>query len=144
MVSITVTDTANNTTSCATLVTVVDTVPPVIQSVMANPSVLWPPNHKMIPIKVTVNATDACGPVTWKIVGVASNEPVNDRGDGNTSPDWQITGDQGLKLRAERSGRGDGRVYTITVQARDAAGNLSATKTVKVTVPHSQGKAKGK
>ncbi len=144
VVSVTVTDSANNTTSCATLVTVVDTVPPVIQSVTADPSVLWPPNHKMVAIKVTVNATDACGPVTWKIIGVTSNEAVNGKGDGNTSPDWQIVGDHGLKLRAERSGRNDGRVYTITVQATDAAGNLSATKTVKVTVPKSQGKAKGR
>jgi hypothetical protein len=144
VVSVTVTDTANNTTSCATLVTVVDTVPPVVQSVTTDRSALWPPNHKMIPIKLTANVTDACGPVTWKIVGVTSNEPVNDKGDGNTSPDWQIIRDQGLKLRAERSGRGDGRVYTITVQASDAAGNLSATKTVEVTVPKSQGKSKGK
>jgi hypothetical protein len=40
-----------------------------------------------------------------------------------------------LKVRAERSGSGDGRVYTITVESRDEFGNAS-TKTVTVTVSH--------
>ncbi len=144
VISVTVTDTANNTASCATLVTVVDTVPPVIVSVSATPNCLWPPNHFMIPIKLCVKATDACGPVSWKILGVTSNEAVNGKGDGNTCPDWQIVNDHCLKLRSERSGKGSGRVYTITVQASDEAGNLSDTKTVTVTVPKSQGKGKGK
>jgi hypothetical protein len=39
-----------------------------------------------------------------------------------------------LTLRAECSNRGTGRVYTITVESRDAAGNAS-TRTVTVTVP---------
>jgi hypothetical protein len=76
---------------------------------------------------------------TWKIVGVASNEPVNGLGDGDTAPDWLITGDHSLKVRAERSGKGSGRVYTITIQATDASGN-AATATVAVTVPHDQKK----
>jgi hypothetical protein len=44
-----------------------------------------------------------------------------------------------MSLRAERSGTGSGRVYTITVQCTDAAGN-STTKTVTVTVAHDQAK----
>jgi hypothetical protein len=39
-----------------------------------------------------------------------------------------------LDLRAESSGMGNGRTYTITVEARDAAGNAS-TRTVTVFVP---------
>jgi len=42
-------------------------------------------------------------------------------------------------LRAERSGNGMGRVYSITLQAQDATGNLSAPTTVVVTVPKNQG-----
>ena len=67
---------------------------------------------------------------------VTSNEPVNGKGDGNTGSDWSITGDHTVKLRAERAGPGNGRIYTITVEATDDAGNTS-TKTTKVRVPHS-------
>jgi len=41
-------------------------------------------------------------------------------------------------LRAERAGTGDGRVYTITYRAIDAAGN-SAEASCVVTVPHDVG-----
>ena len=57
--------------------------------------------------------------------------------------DWKINGDHKVKLRAERSGQGSGRIYTITVQASDEAGNLSDPKTITVTVPHDQGKGNG-
>ncbi|MDB6125394.1 MAG: domain containing protein [Pedosphaera sp.] len=59
---------------------------------------------------------------------------------GHTAPDWVITSDHCVQLRAERSGKGSGRVYTITVQATDCSGNISAPKILTVTVPHSQNK----
>jgi hypothetical protein len=140
--AVTVTDAANNTASCSTKVTIADTTPPVITSATANPNVLWPPNHRMQPITLRVQVSDACSATTWKITRVTSNEPVNGLGDGDTAPDWQITGDHGLKLRAERSGRGNGRQYTVTLQATDASGNVSATKNVIIRVPKSQGNGK--
>jgi hypothetical protein len=86
-----------------------------------------------------VSASDICSPtVTCKITSVTSNEPVNAPGSGNTTPDWQITGDRSVNLRAERSGGGNGRIYRLTVQCTDASGN-HATKTVIVSVPHDQG-----
>jgi hypothetical protein len=42
-----------------------------------------------------------------------------------------------VRLRAERSGRGTGRVYTIVITATDEAGN-SSSKQVHVTVPHNR------
>jgi hypothetical protein len=59
-----------------------------------------------------------------------------------TDFDWHITGPLTVDLRAERSGTGSGRVYTITVQCTDKNGNF-ARSAVKVTVPKSQGE-KGK
>jgi hypothetical protein len=139
-VSVLVTDNANNTAACSTLVTVVDTTPPVVTSLTATPNVLWPPNHRMVNIALRVQATDSCSSATtWKITRVTSNEATNGLGDGDTAPDWQIIGDQGLKLRAERSGRGNGRVYTIAVRATDQSGNMSEPKTVTVRVPKNQG-----
>ena len=137
VIGVTVTDSATNTASCSTDITVVDTTPPVLSDVTAEPNILWPPNHKMVAVQIHARAMDSCGSATWKITHVSSNEAVNGRGDGNTSPDWQITGAHTLKLRAERSGRGGDRTYTITVQAKDASGNVSGLKTVTVTVPKS-------
>jgi HYR domain len=133
------TDSSGNTNSCNSVVQVIDTTPPMISSASASPNVLWPPNHKMVPVTVAVSASDICSPtVTCKITSVTSNEPVNAPGSGNTTPDWQITGDRSVNLRAERSGGGNGRIYRLTVQCTDASGN-HATKTVIVSVPHDQG-----
>ena len=117
-------------------VRVVDTTAPVIVSVAATPSVLKPPNHRMVGVTVNVSATDTCDPVPFcRLMAVSSNEPVNGQGDGNTAPDWQITGPLTADLRAERSGTGSGRVYTLTTECRDATGNTSQGTTT-VTVPH--------
>jgi len=53
------------------------------------------------------------------------------------SPDWVIVDDHHVKLRAERAGSGDGRVYTILVTCTDGDGN-SSSNSVEVTVPHNQ------
>jgi hypothetical protein len=45
-----------------------------------------------------------------------------------------------VKLRAERSGKGSGRIYTMTYIATDACGNSSETASTTVTVSHSKGK----
>ena len=63
---------------------------------------------------------------------IASAQYVVD--DGNTSPDWVIRGPLTVDLRAERSGIGTGRVYTIEVEGRDAAGN-TVRQSVAVRVP---------
>jgi hypothetical protein len=120
------------------IISVLDTKAPVVTDLSASPSVLWPANHKMVSVTVKVVASDSCDAApTVKIISVTCNEPVNGPGDGNTTPDWQITSSLTLDLRAERSGTGNGRVYMITVQATDTSGNRS-TKTVSVTVPHDQ------
>lgn len=122
------------------VVTVLDATPPTISGIAASPNVLWPPNHKMRPLTVSASAADACdaAPPACQLTAVASNEPVNGLGDGDTAPDWLITGNLTANLRAERLGNGTGRIYTLAVACSDAAGNL-ATGTVLVTVPHSQG-----
>lgn len=66
-------------------------------------------------------------------------------GDGNTSPDWtEPVIDQGngiitFQLRAEHSGKGNGRVYKITITAVDTSNN-TATANVEITVPHDKKK----
>jgi hypothetical protein len=52
------------------------------------------------------------------LVDIESSEPENTTGDGNTTHDIQEavrdTDDRAFKLRAERRGPGNGRVYTVT------------------------------
>ena len=117
-------------------VTIQDTTPPVIASVTATPDSLWAPNHKMVPVSLAVSVADACdSSASCHIKSVTANEPVNGIGDGNTSPDWILTGPLSLELRAERAGNGNGRIYTITVECTDGSGN-SSTKAVEVVVSH--------
>ncbi len=103
---------------------------PKCQGVEVSPSVLWPPNHKFVCVKLS-------GAKYINIKSVMQDEPVNDGGDGNTSPDAKFK-DGKLCLRAERSGQGDGRVYCIKFTAKDKYGN-KCKGTVEVGVPHDQG-----
>ena len=113
-----------------------DTTPPNIESVSVSRNILWPPTHKMVRVTVGVTATDIVDSDPWcRVVDIASNESVLDElGSGNTSPDWEILDDLKIKLRAERSGEGDGRVYTLNVRCTDGFDN-SSEETVEVFVP---------
>ena len=137
VVTLYATDEANNTGSDDVTVTVIDTTPPEINAT-ATPSMLWSPNHKYVEVHATVTVYDICDPSpTLSFVSITSNEPDNGVGDGNTVNDIVIINDFTFNLRAERSGTGCGRTYTIKYQATDASGN-TATATVTVEVPHNQ------
>lgn len=125
---------AYKTAFCSFNVTVNDMQAPAITEVSADPSSLWPVNHKMKNVLIRYNTSDNCGAVTSKLT-VSCNEPVNGNGDGNTSTDWIVVDNHHLQLRAERAGNGNGRIYTVTISSTDAAGN-TAVKTIDVIVPH--------
>ena len=129
------TDDCGNSVSQVQLITVKDTTRPVISGVNADPASLWPPNHKMRDVTIGYTATDNCSPVT-NVLTVTSNEPENGTGDGDTGPDWVVIDDHHVKLRAERAGNGNGRIYTITITSTDDCGNVASASTI-VTVPHS-------
>jgi len=121
----TVTCTAGPLT-CDFDVTVTDDEAPTVGAVAASPSVLWPPNHKMVDVTLAYAGSDNCGSVACSIVSVTSNEPA--------AGDFEIVDAHHVRLRAEREGSGSGRTYTITV---DCGGSTSQ---VTVNVPHSQKK----
>jgi streptogramin lyase len=114
---------------------------PVCTGAAASDAVLWPPNHKMVPI--TVNGlTDPDGdPLTVTVTGIRQDEVVNGPGDGNTAPDGTGVGTSTAKVRAERAGTpkapGDGRVYHVSFSVADGQGG-TCTGTAKVSVPHDQ------
>jgi hypothetical protein len=138
-VTVTATKQDGTTTTCLFTVTVRDAQAPSIIGESASPNVLWPPNHKMKTVTVNYSVGDNCTPAASVVssLSVTSNQPVNGPGDGNTTPDWEVINAHQVKLRAERAGGSGDRIYTITIRAQDAAGNV-ATKTVSVRVPHDQ------
>jgi uncharacterized repeat protein (TIGR01451 family) len=126
-------DSSGNTNTCSFNVIVV-TPPARIISVVASPSVLWPPNHEMISVTITVTAS---GTFTSTLYSVTSSDPTNTTGDGNTGGDWFFTGPLTLDLRAERASQSVGRVYTITIKSTDTVGKVIFS-TVQVSVPPNQ------
>jgi hypothetical protein len=121
---------------------VVDTTPPTLAP-KPSTTILWPPNHKLVDVIVMANAKDNCDGSPVISVVVSSSEPAEYDGDGNTIPDWEVvsidqaTGAIALRLRSERSGKGDGRVYSIAVTATDASNN-SSTSITTVRAPHNK------
>ena len=104
----------------------------------ASPNLLWPPNHKLVPIQITGVADPGRGAVTLSVTSIFQDEPVHSPGSGNTGPDGTGVGTATPSVRAERDGGGDGRVYHITFTATDSGG-ASCTGVVTVGVPKSQG-----
>jgi hypothetical protein len=112
--------------------------PPRCDLAAASPAQLWPPNHKLVRVDIVgITDPDLSDKILITVTGVTQDESVNGLGDGDTSPDAVIRGDNVL-LRAERSGDGNGRVYQISFTATDlqAAGG-SCSGTVAVVVPQS-------
>jgi probable HAF family extracellular repeat protein len=139
---VTLTCSATNGVGLSTSVPItikIDMTPPVISGMPAAGCSLWPPNHKLVHV-ATVTAADALSglvPGSLKVTG-ASNEPSSNPKD----PEIVITpnGSGGfiVQLQADRSGGGNGRVYTLNATAMDNAGN-SVTATATCSVPHDKG-----
>ena len=128
------------TNNSATATTTAFNPPPTITGVSVDKPVLWPPNHKLVDVTVDYNVTDNCPlPPNSCTLSVTSNEPINGTGDGDTSPDWIILDAHHVQLRAERSGKGNGRIYTSTITCTDSGGS-SSSQTVAVSVPHDKGR----
>jgi len=110
--------------------------PPDCTMAKAEPSNLWPPNHKMKSIEITGVSDPDNDQLSITINNIMQDEPVNGLGDGDTSPDGIL---QPLKVRSERSGTGNGRMYHIIFTAYDNKGGQCSSN-VQVCVPHDQGK----
>lgn len=142
-VEMTVTDASGNEASCVFPVTVRDTMSPQIVLTLS-PTVLWPPNHRLVDVGTIVTASDKCGTPSVVLTSITSSgaDDAVGSGDGNTARDIQganpDTLDFDFQLRAERNGGGEGRVYSVTYTTADGSGN-STHATARVVVPHDQG-----
>jgi hypothetical protein len=117
--------------------------PPTCATAAADPSLLWPPNHKFRRIDV-VGVTDADGDaIAITIDSIRQDEPTDGIADGATDVDARGVGRRFAKVRAERAGSpkvpGNGRVYHIGFTADDGNGG-TCSGVVRVGVPHDQGR----
>ena len=99
----------------------------------------------MLEVQIQSDVSDNSGLDTQLAVEVTSSEPPEFDGDGNFQPDYEIVNVDSysdlitLNLRSERSGKGDGRTYTVSVSATDSSGNTSVA-TLEIRAPHSRKK----
>jgi hypothetical protein len=144
-VTLTCVDGSNASASCSAEIDVIDEQPP--QVTVGESLELWPPNHKLVTVELDecdVQIHDQCqgalDALQAHITCVTSDELEDGPGDGNTVGDIVIVDAGTVRLRAERSGNLDGRVYTIHFEVSDAAGNAGRAQ-CRVGVPHNQGNA---
>jgi hypothetical protein len=98
----------------------------------ASPNLLWPPNHKFVPIQISGVTSPGGGAVTLSVSSIFQDEPVAG------GPDGTGVGTSTPAVRSERDGGGDGRVYHLAFTATNSTGG-TCTGTVTVGVPHDQG-----
>ncbi|HKG21263.1 MAG TPA: HYR domain-containing protein, partial [Blastocatellia bacterium] len=134
-VNCSVTDAAPLTSTCSFTVKVEDHEAPVVTSNVTTTQLLVF-DHTFINVGLSASATDNCDSnltFTVRVYGDENDEEPT--GDGNFSPDAKNIGLGSLRLRSERNGIKDGRVYLIVVTATDSSGNVGrSSKTVTVPI----------
>lgn len=136
------TDQVGNAEEVQSVTVKVDKTAPTVD-VSFNSSVLIDRDHALIPIRALVDSADTLSGINRiELVSIESNQSDNGKGDGNTVNDIQGadfgTFDTDFLLRAERSGSDD-RVYTVTYEAWDHAGN-SVIQSNRIIVKHDNSK----
>jgi len=116
-----------------------DTLPPVV-TVLADPCVLWPPNGRIVSVIVSGTIRDSGSGVD---PNTAAFSVVDEYGKLQPSGPVRLRSGGGyffsVALQAwRRHNDTDGRLYTITVSAKDNDGNPGSGSAV-VSVPHDQG-----
>jgi hypothetical protein len=113
----------------------IDKTPPALSGLPAANCILWPPDHKFVAV-ATISAADLLSGISSFSVTGTSSEPMDPN-----NPDIIITGSglgpRTVQLRADRLGTANGRIYTITSTATDAAGNVVKADST-CAVPHDQ------
>ena len=135
--TVTYTLAANPSQTCTFTVAVEDREAPVVSNLSASTTSIFPPNHKLVDVWIGYNASDNCGATTS--LSVSSNEAETSNDPEDIAGDFVVVDNHHVQLRAERLNSGNGRIYTVTVTATDAAGN-SNQRTIPIAVPKSMGK----
>jgi hypothetical protein len=117
----------------------IDTTPPTL-TVSTNPTTLWPPDGKMVPVTISGTITDTATGINASTAAYAVTDEygqVQPQGSVPLQPNGNYSFT--IQLQASRNGNDqDGRQYTITISAQDKAGNPGSAVT-HIIVPHDQG-----
>jgi hypothetical protein len=118
------------------LYAVIPNLPPVCEDAFASPARLWPPNGRMVPIRIE-GVTDPDGDAfETRATRVTQGESEALGSSPGAGSDTQL---EPLAVRAQRNGRpqtpGGSRVYRISFAAEDGNGG-SCDGVVTVCVPH--------
>lgn len=129
-----------------------------------SPTVLWPPNHKMVPVTIIASDKDSDSDSAAVMIGTITNSdetnpPSPQEITGTGQPDTPAMSDQQgsgqmasfndpgshtftVLLGAERSGhdRNSGRTYSIPVSCMESGMEMGmGNATLHVLIPHDQG-----
>jgi hypothetical protein len=124
-----------------------------------SPAVVWPPNHKLVPITISWNESEAGDSDTNTLYADSvTSVGVDDKGAGQPTakqgPDYSGVPTSGsasdgspasvtVYVRAERSGTDKaGRTYTINLRC-DSGDDTEGNAMAVVTVPHDMGNHTG-
>jgi hypothetical protein len=107
--------------------------PPACAAASAVPVALWPPDGKLVPVAVHGVSDPDGDPVTLTVTSIRQDEPLSKKG----SPDASGVGTDTPRVRADRLGGGDGRVYHLGFTASDSRGG-TCSGAVTVCVPRDQ------
>lgn len=112
---------------------------PDISGCYPSPQYIWPPNNKFVDIQILGAIDPRGGTVTITILSITSDEPtasIDGAAGIRHAPDADPSciGTSIAKVRAERSGTGNGRVYQINFKATNVDGDIFGS--VQVYVPH--------
>jgi hypothetical protein len=123
----TCTDKAGNVSQPATVTGInINKVAASISGLPAPGCSIWPPDRRMVQIAAVTATGVTPGSLT---VTVTSNETV-------TSSDVVVNNGV-VQVRADRDGKGNGRIYTVNARATDPAGN-PVVASGSCSVPHDQ------
>jgi cysteine-rich repeat protein len=118
-------DGSGNEASCTSTIQVVDQTPPTVD--VTPPEPLWPVDQKYRTLRLEdcITVYDRCSGgltqtgATGGITCVSSDEPKG------SEPDVLFVDATTVKVRVDRQEQGDGRVYSLHFEVRDAAGNVT-------------------
>ncbi|HKX32106.1 MAG TPA: endo-1,4-beta-xylanase, partial [Blastocatellia bacterium] len=106
--------------------------PPVITSLVADRTYIYPPTNRMVDVNLSYGMTDNCDTGLASAITISSNQPTP----AGALPDWEVVDSNRVRLRARVTpGSNSSRVYTITLTAADSSGAKSSRSVEVVVIP---------